>query len=105
MRKLNDRVDLVAAAHDPAQLSPAKHSSKALSVLSYIGQLVGPPLLVSAMERVALNRVLHLATKAASIGTSHDIPKLLGHKLVPLQPYLIACRFRVAHCTLNDIDA
>ena len=56
------------------------------------------------MERNAVNRILHLATNAASLGTLHSLDSLVGVRLKPLQIVLQSCMLRAAHSTLTNVD-
>jgi len=103
--KLKAKVDINQAMHEPAALTLRNYFSKALNMLSYIAQLDVPRHKCFAkLERPSLNRVLHLATSAASLGTLHNFPELIGIKLAPMALLLLACRVRAAHSTIhNDI--
>jgi len=102
LKKFMFRVDQIARSGDSAAVSFRQYSSKAVSVLGYVAQLIPPPANIDSIELGAMNKVGHMATNSISRKAFHYISEQLGLGARSLKATLQASLLRTALATCSD---
>jgi len=93
-RKFEERVSQIASSGLPAALIPYQFVSKAVSVLGYIGQLLGPPAKFKAFELRMAAKVFGFATNSVSTNEIYNLNFYGGPSLSRPSLHLHSCRVR-----------
>ena len=102
LKKFQFRVDQIARSGDSAAVSFRQYSSKAVSVLGYVAQLVPPPDNIDSIELGAMNKVGHMATNSISRKAFHYVSDVFALGARSLKATLQASMLRTALATCSD---
>ena len=96
-RKFMARVADIHSLKPPPAIASIQYSTRAISVLGYIAQLVPPP---KSLKNSCLNAVvsiLNLPGRVFDPDTAHSLEKFGGPQIVDAPAYLKACLIRASH--------
>jgi hypothetical protein len=102
--KFKQRCEKIYCDRMPRWIACREYTSKAMSVLLYVGQLCLPPRGFNALEAQSINKVLGFATNALTHDACFSLDYLGGLKMPRPSFALAASRFRAGCKTLRDCD-
>ena len=104
MDKFVARTEDIAAQRSPLEVACGTFASKAVSVLSYVGQVVVPPGSFKVVELRMATKVLRIATSSLTTNCVYTLPRINGPKLMRPHAQLMACMIRTAAKTLPGFE-
>ena len=105
MDKAMTRAAEIHAQKSPLPYACGLYSSRALSALGYVAQLIPPPESFKIAELRMANKILRLATYSFDTDSAHQLELLHGPRLPRPLAYVIACMTRAAIKTLSGYES
>ena len=98
------RTQQISCESLPLELAAGQFTSRAVSMLGYVGQFMPPPERFRLVELRAAHKLLSAATSSLSTNAAYDLPRVGAIGLSRPSAYVHASRIRAAHKTFEGFE-